>query len=109
MPKSNPSEQELLKNVLKPLLEDFEYWFSRSIDLLESREISFLSSIEQADLLNRVKVAKQEVYVAQMLFTATDEQVGIEPSTMLQWHKLVSECWQVAMRFRQSSNPQLEE
>jgi Protein of unknown function (DUF2605) len=101
MPSSHPSEQDLLKTILQPLLEDFTHWFSRSINLLEKERISFLSESEQSELLARVKNALQEVSTAQMLFQATDGQVGIEPSTMLTWHKIVGECWQVATLFRQ--------
>jgi hypothetical protein len=42
------------------------------------------------------------------LFQATGQQVGIEPRQMLVWHKLVSECWQVSMQFRQSQQTKLE-
>lgn len=101
MAPSHPSEQNLLKTVLQPLLADFSHWFTRSLQLLESERISFLTESEQNSLLDKVKNAQQEVKVAQMMFQATDGQVGIEPSTMLTWHKLVGECWQVAMRFRQ--------
>jgi hypothetical protein len=101
MPPSHPSEQDLLKTILQPLLEDFSHWFARSISLLESERISFLSEAEQNELLAKVKNAVQEVSVAQMLFNATDGQVGIEPSTMLTWHKIVGECWRVATLFRQ--------
>jgi Protein of unknown function (DUF2605) len=96
-----PSEQSLLKTILQPLLADFGQWFERSIQLLEKEHIGFLSYDEQAELLSRVKNAQQEVRAAQMLFNATDGRVGIEPSTMLTWHKLVGECWQVSARFRQ--------
>jgi hypothetical protein len=101
MPPSSPSEQNLLKTILQPLLADFSHWFSGSLELLESERISFLTESEQNMLLDRVKNAQQEVRVAQMMFQATDSQVGIDPSTMLTWHKLVGECWQIAMRFRQ--------
>lgn len=106
MHQSQPSEQELLKSVLQPLLEDFQYWFSRSRSLLETEDIPFLSQEQQSDLLGRVQHAQQEVSTAQMLFKATDGQVGIETSTLVPWHRLVSECWQVAMRWRstQSTN-----
>jgi hypothetical protein len=100
-PPSQPSEQSLLKTILQPLLADFAHWFERSIQLLEAEQIGFLTTAAQSDLLARVKNAQQEVRAAQMLFNATDGQVGIEPSTMLTWHKLVGECWQVATRFRQ--------
>jgi hypothetical protein len=102
MHQSQPSEQELLKSVLQPLLEDFQYWFSRSRSLLETEDLPFLSEQQQADLLTRVRTAQQEVSTAQMLFQATDGQVGIETATLLPWHRLVSECWQVGTRWRAS-------
>ncbi|GAX44498.1 hypothetical protein NIES4075_55170 [Tolypothrix sp. NIES-4075] len=98
---SNLPEPELLKTVLQPLLEDFQYWFARSRQLLETEQLSFMSDQEQSDLLLRVKQAQDKVNTAKMLFAATDGQVGIEMETLMPWHKLVTECWQVAMRFRQ--------
>lgn len=98
---SNLPEPELLKTVLQPLLEDFQYWFARSRELLETEQLSFMSNQEQSDLLLRVKQAQDKVNTTKMLFAATDGQVGIEMETLMPWHKLVTECWQVAMRFRQ--------
>jgi hypothetical protein len=98
---SNLPEPELLKTVLQPLLEDFQYWFARSRELLETEQLSFMSHQEQSDLLLRVKQAQDKVNTTKMLFAATDGQVGIEMETLMPWHKLVTECWQVAMRFRQ--------
>jgi hypothetical protein len=95
-----PSEQKLLKTVLEPLLEDFQYWFDRYRHLLESERLSFLTEAEQSALLDRIKQTQQEVKTAQMLFAATDGKAGIEASMLLPWHKLVSECWQVAMKYR---------
>lgn len=100
MPPSNLPEHELLKTLLQPLLEDFQYWFARSCTLLETEEIPFLSAQQQSELLARVKQAQAEVSTAQMLFSATGGQVGVETAALMPWHKLVTECWQVAMRFR---------
>ena len=106
---SNLPEPELLKTVLKPLLQDFHYWFGRSLALLETERIDFLTSKEQLDLLERVTQAKQEVSVAQIMFEATGEQVGIEMAALMPWHQLVTECWKVAMRLRlQNSNSEKE-
>jgi hypothetical protein len=107
--KSQPSEENLLKDILQPLLVDFEYWFSKSIELLKGGEISFLTPSQQADLLARVNNAYQEVAAAQMLFNATDGRVGIEASQMLTWHQLVSECWSVSMKLRQPQQTKIEE
>ncbi len=104
-PSPNP---ELLKTVLQPLLEDFEDWFGRSQILLETEKIPFLTSQEQTELLERVKVAQKEVQAARTLFEATQNQVGVDTRILLPWHHLVTECWQVTIRLRQSqseSNP----
>ncbi len=100
MSPSHFPENELLKTVLRPLLEDFQYWFSRSQSLLEAKEISFLSNEERTNLLARLSRAQQEVSVAQMLLQATDGQAGIETATLVPWHQLVAECWQISQRWR---------
>jgi hypothetical protein len=97
---SNSSDAELLKSLLEPLLDDFQYWLGRSRLFLEKEEISFLEGEQQADLLARVITAQQEVSTAQMLFRATDGKVGVETAVLAPWHNLVTECWQVAMRWR---------
>lgn len=96
----NLPEPELLKTVLQPLLEDFKYWFERSQTLLENESISFLGNQQQSELLERVKQAQQEVSTAQLMFQATGGQVGLNMSTLVPWHQLLTECWKVAMRFR---------
>jgi hypothetical protein len=109
MSKSQPSEQELLQTILQPLLVDFEYWFSRSKELLERGQIAFLTPIAQSELLERVNRAQQEVSVAKMLFQAVDGQAGIEPSQMVAWHQIVTECWHISMQLRQSEQSKIEE
>jgi hypothetical protein len=99
---SNLPESELLKSLLEPLLEDFKYWFERSINLLETEEIHFLSGEDQSDLLARVKQAQQEVAAAKALFQATGGQV--ETAALMPWHRLLAECWQVSARFRSSQS-----
>lgn len=101
MVNSNLPEPELLKEILEPLLDDFQYWFGRSRSMLENETIIFLPAEEQAKLLQRVKQAQQEVTTARMLFQATGSQVGLDMATVMPWHKLLTECWQVAIRFRQ--------
>lgn len=97
---SNLPETELLRTVLQPLLEDFQYWFVRSRNFLENERISFMSQKEQSDLLTRVKQAQQEVNTATMMFNATDAKVGIDMATLMPWHELITECWNVSTRFR---------
>jgi hypothetical protein len=96
---SNPADSELLKSLLEPLLDDFQFWFARSRSFFENNEVPFLTNDQQADLLARVVQAQQEVNAAQALFKATDGQVGVEPAVMMPWHEIVSECWKVASHF----------
>jgi len=91
---------ELLKTVLEPLLEDFQYWFDRARNLLETETVDFLGTENQAALLERVKHAQQEVGVARMLLNLTEGQVGVETAVLMPWHDLVTECWKVAIKFR---------
>ena len=99
-PGSNLPEPDFLKTLLQPLLEDFQYWFGRSQRLLESHQIDFLSREQQTDLLARIRQAQREVSTTQLLFDAMGGQAGIETSVMVPWHQLVTECWQVGMKFR---------
>ncbi|HEY9772078.1 MAG TPA: DUF2605 domain-containing protein [Coleofasciculaceae cyanobacterium] len=104
MSTEQPTEKELLKTVLEPLLEDFQYWFGRSRSLLESESMSFFSAQEQAQLLERIIHSQQEVQTAQMLFKATDGLAGIDSKMLLPWHQLVAECWNVAQKWREIKN-----
>lgn len=99
-PGSNLPDSEFLKTLLEPLLEDFLYWFGRSQLLLESHAIGFLGETQQANLLQRVRQAQQEVEAARMLLKVTDGKAGLDMAVLMPWHRLVTECWQVSVRFR---------
>ncbi len=104
MSTEQPTEKELLKTVLEPLLEDFQYWFERSRNLLESEQMSFFEPQKQEQFLARVVQCQKEVQTAQMLFKATDGSAGIDSRMLLPWHQLVAECWNVAQKCRESKN-----
>lgn len=104
MSSQQPQDQELLEALLEPLLEDIQFWFNRSVSLLESETMPFLSHVEQAQLLEKIKHHQQEVYSAHMLFQATGKQVGVSSKTLFEWHQVVAECWSIAKRWRQTKN-----
>jgi hypothetical protein len=97
---SLPPDPDLLKQVLAPLLEDLQYWYNRSVQLLEGERLSFMSEDEQAAMLNRVLEAQRAVSATQSLLIATDGQAGVEMSLLMDWHKLVTECWAISMQQR---------
>ena len=79
---------------------------ARSQTLLETEHLSFLDEQDQSDLLTRVKVADDEVKAAKMLFRVVEGKVGIDMATLMPRHKLATECWNVAMRFRSGRDSQ---
>lgn len=101
MSSQKPTEKELLKQVLEPLLDDFLYWFERSLKTLESEKLAFLSEEEQTQLYQKLKNAIGEVSTAKMLFKATEGEAGIDSKMLLPWHNLVAQCWDVARLRRQ--------
>ena len=106
MQPSQPTEKDLLKQILEPLLDDFQYWFSRSRSLLESERLLFLSVEEQSQLLERVKQSQEEVKTVVMLFKVTGGEAGIDTKVLLPWHRLVAQCWQIARKWSSLKNPQ---
>ena len=103
MSTEQPTEKELLKTILEPLLEDFKYWFERSLSGLKSEQMPFFTDREQAQTIERIALALQQVQTSQMLFNATDGAAGIDSKMLLDWHQLVAECWSIAKRRREQS------
>ncbi|HIK44685.1 MAG TPA: DUF2605 domain-containing protein [Leptolyngbyaceae cyanobacterium M65_K2018_010] len=101
---SPSDETKLLASVLAPLLEDFQYWFGRSLQLLEQTgSIGGLSTDQQAHLTERLRQALAETQTAAALLKATDGQVGVDTAQVMGWHRLVAECWALARRHRAAS------
>ena len=103
-----PEDKALLKTILPPLLDDFQHWFDWTLTLLDTRDISFLSAAEKEDLKARVQVAQKQVSASKALTSITDSQAGIEMPVVMAWHKLVHECWGVALRLRRESGQENE-
>lgn len=99
-----PEDIRLLQAVLPPLLDDFQHWFSRSADLLEAQSIDFLSSEQQQALRSQVRSAQKQVSAAQALAAATEGKAGIDMPVVMSWHKLVHECWGIALRLRREKS-----
>ena len=97
-------DPQLLEAILEPLLDDFQYWFDRSVALLENEKISFLGTEAQTNLLGRIRQAQEEVKTAGLLLKATDGQAGVQMEVVMSWHLLLTECWQVAARYRMENS-----
>ena len=97
---ATPDSRQLLQELLTPLLEDFRYWFGKSITLLEDNRIEFLSQVEQTDLLERVRAALGELQSAEQLYNLSDRSVGIDSKLVVKWHRLLLECGGVGQQYR---------
>jgi hypothetical protein len=100
---SLPSDPNLLRQVLLPLLEDFQYWFEGSRSFLEAEPLGFMDTEAQQQMLDLVIKAQQEVNVVQSLLGATDGQAGVDLSLLMTWHHLVLECWGLRRQQRTGS------
>lgn len=98
-----PENETLLSSILKPLLDDFQYWFQRSLQMLEQDPIKFLTAEQQADLIERLRTALAETHTAASLLQATDGQAGVATTKVMAWHALVAECWAISRRRRAES------
>ncbi|HEY9847450.1 MAG TPA: DUF2605 domain-containing protein, partial [Candidatus Caenarcaniphilales bacterium] len=103
---ANLPDSQLLKVLLQPLLEDFQYWFTSAQSRLEAGETLALEPQKQIDLLERVKQAQKEVSAAQALFHALEGQAGVNPATLMGWHQLVTECWQITLNAHMEDWPE---
>jgi Protein of unknown function (DUF2605) len=99
-PDNSAANADLMKSVLTPLLEDFQHWFGRTLEMMETRNIGFLSAEQQQDLVERVRSAQKQVSASQMLASATEGQATISMPIVMSWNKLVHECWGVSLRSR---------
>jgi hypothetical protein len=105
MTASSPSEDPtLLTRVLKPLLDDFQYWFGRSLKVLEQGSLNHLDGDQQAILIDRLHTALAETRTAASLLEVTHGQVGVDTTQVMHWHALATECWAVARRHRAGSS-----
>ena len=98
----------LMKTVLPPLLADFQHWFASTIEMMATRDVSFLTAEQQQNLISQVQLAQKQVSASQVLSSATDGQAGVEMPMVMSWHKLVHECWGVALRSRQEEKAKAE-
>ena len=104
-----PNDANLMKTILPPLLEDFQHWFASTLEMMATRDVSFLTAEQQQNLLSRVQLAQKQVSASQVLSSATDSQAGIEMPVVMAWHKLVHECWGVALRSRREEKAKREQ
>lgn len=103
----SPESSEIVPKLLEPLLDDFLYWFGQSIRRLKAGPLEFMTAEEQAQLLQSIQTAMQEVQSAKALLQATG--VGVAPETLNTWHQWVVQGWRIAQQQRAAESLPSEE
>ena len=94
----------LMESLLRSLLDDFDHWFWRGEQLLETCPLSVMGATQQAELRARLQEGRKAVAATRALTAASSQPVAISMEAMNPWHGLVTEVWGLAAKLgRQSS------
>ena len=94
----------LMESLLRSLLDDFDHWFWRGEQLLETCPLSVMGATQQADLRARLQEGRKAVAATRALTAASSQPLAISMEAMNPWHGLVTEVWGLAAKLgRQSS------
>ena len=88
----------LMESLLRSLLDDFDHWFQRGEQLLETCPLSVMGASEQAELRARLQEGRKAVAATRALTAASSQPVAVSMEAMTPWHGLVTEVWGLASK-----------
>ena len=88
----------LMESLLRSLLDDFDHWFRRGEQLLETCPLSVMGASEQAELRARLQEGRKAVAATRALTSASSQPVAVSMEAMTPWHGLVTEVWGLASK-----------
>lgn len=95
-----PEPGELLDQVLKPLLADFDDTFARGLLLLAHCPDRVLPPDGRAALRQRLLEAQAGLSAARALRAAAPTPMALDMATIQPWHELVVEVWSLSAAMR---------
>ena len=104
-PSPFPPPEELLDQVLEPLLDDYDASFARGFRLLDACPETVLPLDRQQDLLGRLEEARRELGAARALRAAAPAPMAIDMAALRPWHALVIEVWGLSAAMRKAGVP----
>ena len=99
-PPPSDSAAELLEQVLKPLLADFQESFERGLVLLAHCPERVLSADGQVSLRHRLEQGLAGLAAARVLRQAAPTPMALDMATIAPWHQLVVEVWSLSAALR---------
>lgn len=95
----------LLNQVLDSLLDDFQHWFERGLDLVAHCPEAVMPPAEQQHLRDSLTCSLQELRAARALRGAMNEAVALDMQAMAPWHRLVMKVWGLSAALREAGVP----
>ena len=99
-PRRTPEAGALLGSLLSSLLDDFDHWFARGEELLNTCPDTVLSEQERRQMALRIVEGKRSIAATRALVGASNEPMAVSMDAMRPWHLLVTEVWQLSARLR---------
>ena len=95
----------LLNQVLDSLLDDFQHWFERGLDLVAHCPESVMPLAEQQQLRDTLTSSLQELRAARALRGAMSETLALDMQAMAPWHRRVMQVWGLSAALREAGVP----
>ena len=92
----------LLNQVLDSLLDDFQHWFERGLDLVAHCPESVMPLAEQQQLRDTLTSSLQELRAARALRGAMSETLALDMQAMAPWHRRVMQVWGLSAALREA-------
>ncbi|WP_392347621.1 DUF2605 family protein [Parasynechococcus sp.] len=103
---TNREAGALLDELLASLLADFEHWFQRGEELLQTCPDDVMPLEERQRMDLRLQDGKKAIAATRALVAASTQPMAISMEVMNPWHGVVTEVWALAAKLGSSRPPQ---
>jgi hypothetical protein len=97
---SDQEPAQLLDQLLQSLFDDFSFWFSRGLVLLEHTPDKLLPPSEQRALRQKLEEALQAIAATRSLRAACSTPMAVDMDAMAPWHRLMMRVWNLSAMLR---------
>ena len=102
----NSDAGALLDELLASLLDDFEHWFQRGEELLQSCPDAVMPLEGRQQMAIRLQEGKKAIAATRALVAASTQPMAVSMEVMNPWHGLVTEVWALAAKLGSSRSRQ---
>lgn len=99
-PRPSPESGELLDHLLDSLFDDFSFWFSRGLVLLDHAPTRLMPPADQADLRRSLEEALRAISATRSMRAVCPTPVAVDLEVMAPWHRLMMRVWNLSATLR---------